>query len=214
MTITSASILQPYYDKKGYDTLVCDDSNRLYAVFDGMGTSEGARRASQDCRVSFAESYGTYPDHIGLAYFIDRQTSKFMADKQFGGTTATVVSIDDLGTLHYAHVGDSRLYIAKDGRLKQITADEGYENILYNYVGSNGKGVSQLGSILSKDWDRAILCTDGVTGDREPDLLSDALVETILNAFSQASEEVCKALVDISTKKDDKSVVVIFKRPR
>ena len=41
------------------------------------------------------------------------------------GTTATLAYVD-CNMLYYAHVGDSRLYIFRDGRLNQITEDHSY----------------------------------------------------------------------------------------
>lgn len=200
--------LIPFYDERGFDTLVCDESRGMFAVFDGMGTSEEARFAS-----TYAKEYlQTTPfcSYETLKVHLER-ISNYLGQKQVIGTTATIVTVDPVSNaLNYVHIGDSRLYILKKVRVKQITADEGVENILYNYVGQHGKGVCQLGYIEDEDWDRFMICSDGVTGDRKPDLVADYTVETALR-YSDTPEIAIDLLLKASTKQDDKSIIVGFK---
>ena len=43
------------------------------------------------------------------------------------GTTATVAAISD-GRLYLAHIGDSRAYLVRDGKLTQLTLDHTWGN--------------------------------------------------------------------------------------
>lgn len=197
----SASVIRPHYDEKGFDTVVVDDINGKYAVFDGMGVSEGARFASSTLKAQF-EMAGSQ-SYQDLAEFLNYVNQ--IVKKQMGGSTATIVKL--IGEeLHFAHLGDSRLYILLDGRVKQITADEGYGNILYNHVGGY-KGVCQLG-IIPK-WDKFMICSDGITGDWPEQWIPDSDIEVILNNFDP--EEACHELIAASKKNDDKSVIVVTK---
>lgn len=200
-----ASKLIPYYDTRGFDTLICESDKGLYAIFDGMGVSEGARFASSYAK-EFMEKIPSSSNFEELKYHLDN-VSKHIGENSIGGTTATIVAIDFSGNLHYVHCGDSRLYILKNNRVKQITADEGVENILYNYIGRHGKGVCQLGYIEADEWDKFMLCSDGVTGDRYPDLIDDSIIEHNLNQEVDP-EIICEYILSISTKKDDKSIII------
>lgn len=204
----SAFKVVPYYDEHGFDAIICDDQKRLYAVFDGMGTAEDARFASGGAVKHFQE----LPSPPASFHVLKHELEKYQNTIRslITGTTATMVCVDSAYNLHYVHCGDSRLYVTKGSRVKQITADEGVENILYNYIGLNGKGVSQLGTIGRNDWDKLLLCSDGITGDRFPDLLEDTLIEDILKA-SQMPDDAVDLAIKVSTKKDDKSIVVVYK---
>lgn len=206
--IKVASRLVPYYDNEGFDALICDEKNLMFAVFDGMGTSEDSREAALLCRKFFTEMAVTgETKHFNqLASAINYVTHVLREDQtNHGGSTATVVVIDDEGTLHYAHCGDSRLYVMDGGRIKQVTADEGYDNILYNYVGTDGKGCVQLGYV--DDWDVFMLCTDGVTGDRGEDRMSDTVLQYALDKL-QEPEIAIDSILEVSTKMDDKAIII------
>lgn len=192
--------LMPHYDESGYDAVLFDAKNGMFGVFDGMGTSEDSRLAAIKVRDSFVNWNGNFEQ---MASNINRQAFQINS----GGTTATVVKCSQWG-LEYAHIGDSRLYVLNSNRIKQITADEGYENILYNYVGANTRGVCQAGYI--NEWDKFIICSDGVTGDYGDQLISDVQLENILNSTNDPKEAINK-IIDISSKPDDKSLVVVFK---
>lgn len=205
-----ASKLIPYYDQLGFDGLVCDESCGIFCIFDGMGTSEDARIASGEA-VNYFENLPGVSWHFEiLRHCLDNISAQLKQMNLSTGTTATVVHVDRVGYLHYAHVGDSRLYVLNDNRVKQVTADEGVENILYNYLGKYGVGVCQLGMIEPEKWDKFMLCSDGITGDREPDLMDDKTVEHNLKQDVDP-EKICEYFLTLSSKKDDKSIIVVVK---
>lgn len=200
----------PYYDEKGFDTYLYDLMAKNFGVFDGMGTSDDARKASEIMRKGFAR-YSLTPSAMNfdmLKYVIEVLQKDVSVNASAAGTTATVIHIDEFGSIQYAHVGDSRLYILYEGRIKQVTADEGYGNVLYNYVGQNGKGVCQLGQI--DDWDGFILCSDGVTGDWPDQFIKDQEIEEILNnAYSIVDK--ADQIIAKSKKNDDKTLIIAIK---
>jgi len=125
------------------------------------------------------------------------------------GTTATVAAIQS-DTLYLAHVGDSRAYILRRGRLVQISRDQ----TLLNHLIAKGKILPEeieefphtgvimyalgIGSVLEVDrtavrlrcGDVLLLCTDGLWN-----LIDNAGIETVLR-WHEESEAICKALVD------------------
>ncbi|HET7558943.1 MAG TPA: Stp1/IreP family PP2C-type Ser/Thr phosphatase [Limnochordia bacterium] len=121
------------------------------------------------------------------------------------GTTLTALVIQPTRTL-IAHIGDSRAYLLRGGRLKQLTADHSYvaelvrqgqltagearlhphRNMLTRALGNQPEIAVDTGSHPLKPGDALILCTDGLTG-----LLSDGeIAETADRAPSaQAAAE-------------------------
>lgn len=197
----------PYYDEQGYDTHIANETSKVFGVFDGMGASDDSRFASTTMRKGF-ERYATTPSRMNfdmLKYVIEVLQKDISVNASHAGTTATVIHIDEFSAIQYAHVGDSRLYVLHNGRVKQITADEGYGNVLYNYVGVNGKGVAQLGQI--DDWDMFVLCTDGVTGDWPDQFIKDEDIEGILMS-DRTLEEKADAIIAESKKNDDKTLII------
>lgn len=205
-----ASLSVPYYSKRGYDSMIVDTIYNLYGVFDGIGVSRESAWASR-----LAQSIVSTIAATSEVHEIERrdtlrnallEASRLVRERPGAGTTATIAQIDEDNILHYAHAGDSRLYVLYDGRVKQVTADEGYGNLLLNWIGSPEQQIFQYGSISK--WDAFMLCTDGITGDWEDQLLSDEEIEDILTNASP--DEAAESLVKASKKNDDKSIIVVY----
>jgi PPM family protein phosphatase len=112
------------------------------------------------------------------------------------GTTAVVAYVEpDERTAWIAHVGDSRAYLCRDGRLRQVTDDHTTGGIL-----GRGQITQALGSAHGIDpdhvnvdlleGDRLLLCTDGLT-----DMLDDGDIAEILGD-DLAANETCDQLVE------------------
>lgn len=198
----------PYYNKDGFDTYIVNNDKNLYAIFDGMGTSPQARRASETARDFFEKNEGSRYNFEILRMLLDAANLEVI--QTWGGTTAVITAIDNWGCLNWVAVGDSRLYVLKDNRIKQMTSDEGVENIVYNHVGSTEMKVTQLGQLQPTKWDKFMICSDGITGDRDPDLMSDETVEKCLRLGS--AKAAADGLLKASSKKDDKSIIVVFRQ--
>lgn len=200
---------QPYYDEKGFDAYIMDEDHRMFGIFDGMGTSEGARGAANLAANMFFKRRADGLDAGGLGATIDDVSKSIAIHFPTDGTTAVVARVDSEGRLHYAHVGDSRLYVLKDGRVKQMTADEGVGNRLLNYCGPYTHGCCQIGVLDADQWDTFMMCSDGITGDWKDQLLSDIDIETVLNEYK--SHDAAQKLYQLSKKDDDKTVIVVGK---
>jgi PPM family protein phosphatase len=215
-TIMDIALVQkPFYDETGFDNSVVSEEHRLFGVFDGMGTQEGARAIAGLLSNSFLKHAADGYDCKQLAELIERIARSAAAYWPSNGSTATVVRVDSYGKLHFAHVGDSRLYIMKKGRIKQITADEGVGNMLLNYVGALSHGVCQMGILEADDWDALMLCTDGVTGDWPEQRVSDEEIEGAFNLVRTVGEDGAKTVADMilkmSKKNDDKTIIVAIR---
>jgi protein phosphatase len=107
---------------------------RLAIVADGMGGYEGGQEAShlavETVTTFYSQRNGSSPQQLlneALQAAHDRVREHGFAHPKLRGmgTTCTaIVLVGDL--LHYAHVGDTRLYLIRDGQITQITRDHSY----------------------------------------------------------------------------------------
>jgi protein phosphatase len=104
----------------------------LVVVADGVGGYEGGEIASETAVSVTLQAYRESPPSWGVAkrlYRAVQQANIEIYDKAIVvpelrnmGTTITAAAVDG-ATLHAAHVGDSRLYLLRRGRITQITKD-------------------------------------------------------------------------------------------
>jgi len=125
------------------------------------------------------------------------------------GTTLTVVYSAGLDLFTF-HVGDSRAYLFRQGRLQQITHDHtvaqmladagsitpdeaaqlGMKHVLTSAVGAGRPGISpEVRRVRLMDADAVLVCTDGLT-----EMVTDARIAELL-AQHEAPSDACNALV-------------------
>jgi protein phosphatase len=123
-----------------------------------------------------------------------RQTSEDSSQRGSMGTTVVALVCDlDARRAHWAHVGDSRLYRARDGEVALLTADhtlfgEAYwdaatvppdlphTNRLVRALGIGAAVQATLHSAELRAGDLYLLCSDGVSGMMQPDDLRRLLL--------------------------------------
>lgn len=117
---------------------------------------------------------------------------------------ATVVAVQfGHGQMSFAHVGDSRIYRLRDGRLEQLTQDHSFvaEQMRQGNISSAEAALSKLQNVLTRALgvepevdvdtgqqallpdDTILLCSDGLTRE-----LSDAQITGVLEEAEQAQE--------------------------
>jgi len=163
----------------------------LFAVADGMGGHRGGKVASQlivaELRQRAAETKLREPMELAaLLTLINRKVLEVSANDSSltgMGSTCSLASVRE-GRLLVGHVGDSRVYLMRDGDLQQITSDhravqqlidEGAlseaeaERHPWRHMLTRSMGAEQQVEIdlyereLRKD-DLILLCSDGLTG--------------------------------------------------
>lgn len=169
----------------------------VLAVSDGMGGHEAGEVASAiviDSLVkSLAANVTTPPDHaLELAVREANQAVRTAAtaqDKQGMGATLTAVMID--GEYAWiAEVGDSRAYLLRDGKLRQLTRDQSFvqmlvdagaitleeaktsprKNVILQAIGTQPTLTAAIARLLLRRGDRLLVCCDGLSnelGDQE-----------------------------------------------
>jgi protein phosphatase len=196
----------------------------LFAVCDGMGGAAAGEVASQMAVDTIHELVQNAPTPADRDQFAHRLVSAvneagariFLAAKanraQRGmGTTSTVAGVYGR-TLFVGQVGDSRAYLMRGGRIKQITKDqslvsklieagqlteeeaETYEHshIILQALGTSDTVSVDLSFIDLRQGDTVLLCSDGLSG-----LVSAEQMRQVLAAHDEPME-CCKRLTDLA----------------
>ena len=171
---------------------------RLGKALDELNLSPAARRLSRAIQVAnreIIEIAKTRNNYHGM-----------------GTTIAAVAMQPELGLMHVAHVGDSRVYRVREARLEQLTADHSLANDVLEQRPDLPEEVAQklprkvvtraLGmeealrvSIRSHQiipGDKYLICSDGMTGALDDDDLSDVL------RVAKSPDEGVKLLIDMA----------------
>jgi protein phosphatase len=175
---------------------------RLAVVADGMGGYEGGQEASrlavETVMAVYRADEDSDPQHalIGAlqsAHEQIRQYSFARPELRGMGTTCTAAAIVQNG-LYYVHVGDTRLYLIREGQITKVTRDHSYvgrlvesgmispeeaethpqRNILTAALGTNPELImdapAQPAPLRPKDV--LLICSDGLWGQvRDPEIL-------------------------------------------
>src|SRR5664279_1206751 len=111
---------------------------RLAVVADGMGGYEGGQEASRLAVDTLMSSYREFKGDDPQQALIEALQSAHNQIRQYSfshpelrgmGTTCTAAAIvknQDHESLYYVHVGDTRLYLIRDGHITRVTRDHSY----------------------------------------------------------------------------------------
>jgi protein phosphatase len=193
---------------------------RLAIVADGMGGYEGGQIASQiavdSVLKAYAKSAEDDPQTRLLGAFAEAHREIQEQAETLGlngmGTTCTAAVVAK-HQLWFAHVGDSRLYLVREGELKRLTKDHTLisrlmdtgmvraedvsshpqKHVLTAALGVGGETAPDFSSapISIKAGDVILLCTDGLWGQ-----VSDEEIRQILS--SQPPAKACEVLCDLA----------------
>lgn len=99
--------------------------------FDGVGDREGGEQASKEAAEIIESAMGTKFSNVKhMRESLERAVERADIDlkiRNVGFTTVTVAKIweqEGQSTLVYANVGDSRLFVLRNGKLNQLTIDD------------------------------------------------------------------------------------------
>jgi len=219
----AARLLQTNLEDSSVFERLAQPAAHVFIAADGVGGLEGGEEASGLAVGSMVE----YLSEAANSYqgrdagreqeFIDRLTAgvegahgrlvEIYGEGHGPATTLTMVTLV-WPRAYVVHVGDSRGYVLRRGRLRQFTADQTMGNLLvdigsvseeqatqrglYNVL-SSAVGTNMAPTVgvvdLERD-DMLLLCTDGLTKE-----VSDARIAELLVSAPDA-ESACRALVD------------------
>lgn len=178
--------------------LLLEHKGIVCAIADGISRSEQAREASHAAVNGFVADYFSTPDSwsvrqaggkvlTAINVWLCGQNQAFRDNIRGLATTFSAVVLKST-TAHCFHVGDSRIYLLRDGELEQLTTDHRIRiSEDTEYLG-RALGVDYALDIdykplsLQRD-DRFVLLTDGVC-----DFLSDHTLKTLLESTNQPDE--------------------------
>ena len=107
---------------------------RLAVVADGMGGYEGGQEASRLAVETLVEVYRDFGGDDPQAALVEALQAAHEQIRQYSfahpelrgmGTTCTAAAIVQ-DELYYVHVGDTRLYLIRDGQITRVTRDHSY----------------------------------------------------------------------------------------
>jgi serine/threonine protein phosphatase PrpC len=204
----------------------------LFVVADGMGGTAGGARASRLAADAVDTFYRDPPDDapdpatgccMGEAF---RRANEAVRRHRVGalakmGSTLTALAIRD-GRATIGHVGDSRAYRLRAGRLERLTADHSLVAALESAGITSLVIHSRFGHVVTRAiglaesafpdivyervevGDRFVLCTDGLTGSLEDERIervvgtlpaSEAATALVEEALRRGAEDNVTALV-------------------
>ena len=221
------------------DYFYCSDSpvgsfQNLLIVADGMGGHKAGDHASKLCVESMVDSVGKSSHKTPVTIFeeaVDIANNKIYSaakeNVEFEGMGTTMVACTLFGeTMYVANIGDSRLYLLRDG-ISQITDDHSLveelvkqgnitesearvhpqKNIITRALGTDGQVNADFFEVMVQKGDIVLLCSDGLSN-----MLDDEDMEYIVR-HSDTLEEAGTVLVERANQSggDDNITVVLVR---
>ena len=186
------------------------DAAQRAPTFDAVGLATQARRLS-------AAVHRANRDVLEIA----RSSARY---RGMGTTVVALVVLPSEGIVHLAHVGDSRCYRLRAGRLELMTSDHSLandvlemrpdlpdeallklpRNVITRALGMNESVRVTVRSLDVAPGDRFVLCTDGLT-----DALSDEAIGSALLTTASVEEHARELVAEARAAQTDDNVAVV-----
>ena len=203
----------------------------LLAVSDGMGGHQAGEVASALVLESLGRELTQDPDkplHKHLEDAVHRANRRVhnaarSAERHGMGATLTAVFIRG-SEAYIAEVGDSRGYLLRNGRFRQMTRDQSMvqllvdqgvmskedarkapgKNVILQAVGLNPDVRVAIGKLELRRGDRLLICSDGVTNQVNDEELSQILTRS-------DPREACETIIALANERggDDNETVIV-----
>lgn len=194
----------------------------LVAVADGMGGHAAGEVASEMSLKLLIESLAgeSAPSEDALRRAFARANAgvfrEASAKPEYRGMGTTLVAaLFAGGDMIIGNVGDSRMYLRRDGKLERITKDHSWvgemvaagalteeqaarhprRNILTRALGVGASVEADIGRLKLRRGDRIMLCSDGLHG-----MVDDKTISEIMGARSLDLKKAARELIDLANK--------------
>lgn len=204
------------------DSMIVDPQRGLYVVLDGMGGANAGDVASQTARDAIAlfvtqrrltmEPKALLESAIQYACATVWNAAQQSREHHGMGTTCVACLVIDPTRVVIAHVGDSRAYLLRHGRLQALTRDHTiveelvdrgvlaaeeaerhpYKNVLSRNLGARPETKVDVLELELRPGDRLLLCSDGLYG-----YASNDAVQYLLGS-GDPPESVARDLIDLA----------------
>lgn len=183
---------------------ILQDRGALFVVCDGMGGHAAGEIASQLGAETIRDAYYAAPEKDiinALAHAVDQANQAIYSHARehpeltgMGTTCVTLVLAG--GRAYIVNIGDSRAYVARNGKLRQITQDHSWvaeqvrvgllteqqarthshRNVITRSMGTQPNVTADLFIETMHEGDRLLLCSDGLHGYVEEDQIERAVL--------------------------------------
>jgi serine/threonine protein phosphatase PrpC len=202
---------------------------RLAVVADGMGGYEGGQEASRLAVETLVAAYRDFDGDDPQAALVEALQTAHEQIRQYSfahpelrgmGTTCTAAAIvrvadggENYDALYYVHVGDTRLYLIRDGQITRVTRDHSYvgrlvesgmitaeqaethpqRNILTAALGTNPELIMDSPGRPEplRPEDVLLICSDGLWGQMRDSEILDAVE-------NKSAERAGRELIDLA----------------
>jgi Serine/threonine protein phosphatase len=223
-----------------YYNIVSDSNGKVIAfiIADGMGghnSGEVASKMAVDCVTSKIKAYSEQVNEDdefvsdALVNIIQTANKDIFENAQncadnFGMGTTLIVAMPKTDKMHIGHVGDSRAYRIREGKIHRITTDHSYieellrngtinqeeakihpkKNLITRALGSEELEVDYYLSDLESG-DMFVFCTDGLTN-----MVDEETIENVCKTYEpqQASDTLIE-LANNNGGEDNITVIVV-----
>lgn len=206
----------------------------LFLLADGMGGHPEGEMAAQialqtlstlfqrDAKPSLSSVQGFLATGVMAAH---HQIIRYASEQALMDTprTTLVAGLIQDGELHWAHCGDSRLYVVRDGALLSRTRDHSYieaqasagastegvnRNVLFTCLGSTVRPMFDVaGPLKLREGDKLLLCSDGLWGSVDDDDIVSMLASVPVADAVPALVE--RALLTAGERSDNVTVIAL-----
>ena len=205
----------------------------LLAVSDGMGGADAGEVASalvvESLRRAMSEAGGKLDWNEATKHAVEAANREVWSaarapGRRGMGATVTAVCLQGAHA-HIAEVGDSRAYLLRNARIRQVTRDQSFvqylvdagalkpeeaasypmKNVVLQAMGQKPDVQVALGRLELRRGDKLLLCSDGLSGK----LSGEEMLARVQQAPSL--EAACHALVDLANERggEDNITVVL-----
>jgi protein phosphatase len=203
----------------------------LFAVADGMGGAQAGEIASRIAASVLRDSAGRAGADAVVALIQEANRRVYEAaatdEARSGmGTTMTAALLQD-SSVRIGHVGDSRAYLVREGRLEQLTEDHSLvaelvrsgrlsqeeadvhpqRSVITRVLGTDPEVDIDAFSVETHPGDLFMLCSDGLTS-----MVDDETILGIVQEHRSNLERAARALVDAANKGggEDNITILLF----
>lgn len=207
----------------------------LLAVSDGMGGAAAGEIASAMTVGSLRQWLGEDHQGVGTQVLIkeaveeaNRSVFDAAQDSERKGMGATLTAVLVRGKIaHIAEVGDSRAYLIRGGRIRQVTRDQSYvqllveqgvvtreqaeksphRNVILQAMGHRGDIVVALGRLELREGDTFVLCSDGLSGK-----ISETEMRDIVDSSTDFPEAATRMVAIANERGGEDNITVVLAR--
>jgi serine/threonine protein phosphatase PrpC len=216
--------------RRNEDAYVCEPP--LFAVAAGRGGAQAGELASALAAGALLEGDGTAGEEGMVARIQEAnrrvwQRANEDAAASGMGTTVTVALVESAGRVLFGHVGDSRAYLLRDGRLRQLTQDHSLvaelvrrgelspeeaeshpqRSVITRALGTDPDVDVDSFAVETREGDLFLLCSDGLST-----MVDDATVEETLLRHRGDLDSAAERLIEAANRGggEDNITAVLF----